>query len=731
MVAKEHAHGDLDCCIFNMDIRTFGKDYEKYYKRAIDQHGIRFVKARIHSLIPMIGTENVMVQHVIENGEMISETFDIIVLSVGLQVPEKTVNLARRIGVELDHYNFVRSGEFNPVQTSRPGVYVAGTSQGPKDIPTSVAEASAAACAAGIDIAGARHTQTQELELPAEADVASQELRVGVFICNCGINIGGIVDVNQVQEAVSQLPEVAYATQNLFTCSEDAQQQMKKIIHDNRLNRIVVASCSPRTHEGIFMETLEASGLNKYLFEMANIRNQNSWVHSDNPEEATQKAKELIRMSVARAARLRPLQEKKIPVDPRALVIGGGVSGMNAALKLAEQGYETYLLEKNVQLGGMSANLTRTIQGDDVRAYLQELIGQVERHDNIHVITQATVSEASGFKGNFTTKVLAGPENEERTIEHGVVIVATGANEYRPKEYLYGQDERVMTQTELSRHLESKGADGIRRTVMIQCIGSRNEENPNCSRICCQSAVKNALHIKEQDPRSEVYVLYRDIRTYGLLEDHYTKAREKGVRFIHFEPDNPPQAWVSDGRLWVRFHEPLLTRDLEVETDVLALSAGVRPEDTSDLSSLLKLARTEEGHFMEAHVKLRPVDMPKEGVFVCGTAHSPMLISESIAQAYAAASRAVTILSQPYLTLSAVVARVNSEKCAACLICVRACPYGVPRINEEGVSEIDPALCQGCGVCAGECPAKAIELDWYEDEQILQEIDALLEGIYE
>jgi heterodisulfide reductase subunit A-like polyferredoxin len=728
MVAKEHASEDLDCVIFNMDIRSFGKDFEKYYDRAREQDGVRFVKARVHSVVPVRESDGLSVRYVTETGELIEEVYDLVVLSVGLEVPPAVAETGRRLGLELNEYNFARVHPFAPVSTSRPGVYVCGTFQGPKDIPSSVTESSAAACAAGRDIASARHTRTQELELPAESDIASQEPRVGVFICNCGINIGGIVDVNEVQDAVSRLPEVAYATQNLFTCSEDAQQQMKKIIHDNRLNRVVVASCSPRTHEGIFMETLEASGLNKYLFEMANIRNQNSWVHSDNPEEATEKAKELIRMSVARAARLRPLHEKKIPVNPKALVIGGGVGGMNAALGLADQGFETYLIEKNGQLGGMAANLTRTIEGEDIRAYLQELIHRVERNENVQVITQATISEASGFKGNFTTKVLAGPDNEETTIEHGVVVVATGANEYRPKEYLYGQDERVMTQTELSRHLESRGVGNIRRAVMVQCIGSRNEENPNCSRVCCQSAVKNALHIKRQNPEAQVFVLYRDIRTYGLLEDYYTLARKEGVQFVHFTPDNPPQTRTEGERLLVTFRDPLIGRDLEVDTDLLALSAGVRAEETKDLSSLLKLARTEEGHFMEAHVKLRPVDMPKDGVFVCGTAHSPMLVSETIAQAYAAASRAMTILSQPYLTLSAVVARVDTEKCASCLICVRACPYGVPRINEEGVSEIDPALCQGCGVCAGECPAKAIELDWYEDEQILKEIDALLEG---
>ena len=729
MIAKEHAHGELDCAIFNMDIRTFGKDYEKYYQRAKEKVGVRFVKARIHTVDEVGENRDLRIRYADESGTIQEEFFDIVVLSVGLQVPESTAELARRLDVGLDKYRFAITQPFTPVETSRPGVYACGVLQEPKDIPSSVTEASAAACLAGGQLAAARNTLGKSVELPEEIDVTEQAPRVGVFVCNCGVNIAGVVDVKAVEEYSRSLPNVVYAGQNLFTCSQDSQEQMKALIKEHRLNRVVVAACTPKTHEGIFMDTLEGTGLNKYLLEMANIRNQDSWVHSDNPQEATAKARDLVQMAVARAESLHPLREKVIPVNERALVVGGGVAGMNAALGLADQGYEVVLIEKEEQLGGMANRLTFTIEGADVQAYLEELIQRVNAHPKIQVLTRSLIVGFTGFKGNFTTEVLAGPGMYERKINHGVVIIATGANEYRPKEYLYAQSDGVLTQVELAQRLKEKGAADLNQVVMIQCIGSRNEENPNCSRICCQSAVKNALKIKTLNPDAQVFILYRDIRTYGLLEDYYKEARDKGVLFFRFDPDDPPAAEPFDGGVRVTFKDHILGRDLQVEADLLALSAGMVAADTEELASIVKLARTAEGHFMEAHVKLRPVDMATEGIFVCGTAHSPKLLSESIAQAYAAASRATTFLSQKQLTLSAVIAQVDADLCASCLICVRSCPYGVPKINADGVSQIDEALCHGCGICAAECPAKAIQLNWYEDDQILCKIDSLLEGV--
>ena len=728
MMAKEHAPGGLECTIFNMDIRTFGKDYEKYYLRARDRAGVRFVKARIHSFDEVNEQGDLRVRYADENGELREEVFDMIVLSVGLQVPPSSRELAGRLGIGLDGYGFVVKPTFSPLETSRPGVYACGVFQGPKDIPSSVIEASAAACLAGGKLAAARHTRTRQVDLPEQIDVSAEEPRIGVFVCNCGINIAGVVDVASAEEFARRLPHVVYAGQNLFSCSQDSLERMKEVIREQRLNRVVVAACTPKTHEGIFMDTLEGSGLNKYLLEMANIRNQDSWVHSDDPLEATAKARQLIRMAVSRAETLRPLGEKVISVNQRAVVVGGGVAGMNAALGLADQGYEVVLIEKEEQLGGMANRLTFTIEGDDVQAYLQDLVRRVTSHPLIQVLTRSLIVGFTGFKGNFTTEVLVGPGLYERKIKHGVTIIATGAVEYQPQEYHFGESEQVVTQVDLAKRLKDRGAADLKRVAMIQCIGSRNEENPNCSRICCQSAVKNALKIKKLNPEADVYILYRDMRTYGLLEDFYKEAREKGVYFFRFDPENPPQADLSVDGLVLTFRDNILGRDLQLEVDLLALSAGMRAGDTEELASIVKLARTAEGYFMEAHVKLRPVDMATEGIFVCGTAHSPKLLDETIAQALAAASRATTFLSQKQLTLSAVTARVNPDLCAACLVCVRSCPYSVPKINADGVSEIDEALCQGCGICAAECPAKVIELNWYEDDQLLCKIDALMEG---
>ncbi len=730
MIAKEHAGGDLDCVVFNMDIRTFGKDYEKYYNRAMAA-GIRFIKSRIHSIDEVRDTGNLSIRYMDDSGQLQIEEFDMVVLSVGLQVSQSTVALAERIGIELDKSNFAVTHPFTPIETSRPGVYACGVFQEPKDIPSSVIEASAAACAAGVRLAAARNTLTRSVEVPDEIDVAGQEPRIGVFVCNCGVNISSVVDVAAVEEYAKSLPNVVYSGQQLFTCSQDSQDLMKTIIKEQGLNRVVVAACSPKTHEPIFQDTMASCGVNKYLFEMANIRNQDSWVHSQTDAEATAKAKDLVRMSVARASTLHPLAEKNIPVIQRGLVIGGGVAGMNAALGLADQGYEVVLVEKEAGLGGLANRLTATIEGASVKNYLNELIPKVSNHHKIQVLTNALIVSFSGFKGNFTTEILVGPEMVQRKIEHGVVIVATGANEYPPKseEFLYGVNERVMTQLELAERMENGEIGDPQNVVMIQCIGSRNDENPNCSRICCQTAIKNALHLKELNPDTNVYVLYRDIRTYGLLEGYYTEARKQGVLFFRYDPENPPVAESSEAGVDVTFMDHILGRPLKVTADLLVLSAGMQAEDTEELSSILKLARTPEGYLMEAHVKLRPVDMATEGIFVCGTAHSPKLLSETIAQAYAASARAITFLSQTSLTLSAVTAQVEADKCASCLICVRSCPYDVPKINADGVSEIDEALCHGCGICAAECPAKAIQLNWYEDDQILCKVEALLEGV--
>jgi len=727
IVATEHGADDLECTIFYMDIRSFGKDYEKYYERAKDKYGVRFVRSRIHSVTDTADSDDLAVRYVDGDGELQEETFDMVILSVGLQIPEETAALAKRLGIETDKYQFAQTDPFAPVTTSRNGVYICGTFQGPKDIPESVTQASAAASAAGSALAKVRGTETKTLELPAERDVSGDEPCVGVFVCNCGINIAGVVDVKAVEEYAASLPNVVFATQNLFTCSQDSQEQMQALIDEHNLNRIVVAACSPKTHEPIFMETLVSSGLNKYLFEMANIRNQNSWVHGATPERATAKAKDLVRMAVSRATTLKPLEEKVIPVNQKAMVVGGGIAGINAALDLGRQGFEVALIEKEPELGGMARQLHHTIEGGDIQAYLRELMRTVSAHAKINIFTETRITGMSGYQGNFNTRLAVGTDNGQREIDHGVIVIATGAKEYEPTEYLYGEDERIVTQLELGDILEEKGAAGLESVVMIQCVGSRNEENPNCSRICCQNAVKNALAIKKQNAEAQIYVLYRDIRTYGLMEDYYTEAREKGVIFIRFDREAPPRVAKTDAGITVTIEDHVLHQDIEISADRVVLSAGVEARDTSELSNIMKLGRNPEGFFLEAHVKLRPVDMASAGIFFCGTAHGPKLISETISQAKAAASRATTFLSKSELKLSAITAKVDTEYCVKCLTCVRSCPFEVPVFDvDEKAIVIDEALCHGCGVCACVCPRQTIDLSSYADVQITSKIDALL-----
>jgi len=749
VIAKEHAHGDLEATVFFMGMRTYGKEFEQYYNRA-KEHGVRFVRSRVHTVDPE-GECDLRITYADESGELRCETFDMVVLSAGFEVGSGAMDLAYRLGIDLNVHGFAKTDPFTPVTTSRPGVYVCGTLQAPKDIPQSVMEASGAAAASSALLSDVRWTRTRTKERPPERDVTQEEARVGVFVCNCGINIGGIVNVPEVREYARSLPGVVHVEDNLFTCSQDTQVKMAEVIKEKGINRMVVAACTPLTHEPMFRETLMDTGLNKYLFEMANIRNQDSWVHMSDPAKATAKAKDLVRMSVARAALLGPLAEKTVQVKPRAVVVGGGVAGLNAALNLAQQGFEAVVLEKEKELGGLARRLHRNIEGMDVREYLDGLVEEVRRNEKIQVLTEALVVGFSGYKGNFTTEVLVGPTMYERKIQHGALIVATGAHEYVPKEFLYGKHDGVMTQLELGDRIHDGGdAAGWERVAMIQCVGSRNEENPNCSRICCQSAVKNALALKSLNPDMEIMILYRDMRMYGFLEDYYKEARSKEILFVRYGADEPPKCstrvrrkgegvlFVSDDahppleageekeELVVTFKDHVLDRHIEMPVDALVLGAATLANDTEELATLLKVPRNAYGFFIEAHAKLRPVDFSSEGIYLCGTAHSPKLVSETIAQGLAAASRAGSFLAVTELTVGGAVARVDPSRCAACLVCVMSCPFGVPQINEDNVSEINEALCQGCGVCVSECPAKTIQLAHYRDDQISANIAALL-----
>jgi len=730
IIAKEHVHF-VKPTIFYMDVRAYGKGFDAYYERAKSEYGIRFIKCMVSKIREHFKTKNLLFTYLDDQGNFVEEEFELVVLSVGMVPSKATMEMAKRMGVELDTYGYCKTKPFEPTSTSRPGIYVCGAFQGPKDIPETVSQASGAVADATGIISQARGTMAIKKEYPVEADVATEEPRIGVFVCHCGINIGGVVNVPSVKEYARSLKNVVFVDENLYTCSTDTQEKIKNAIKEHHLNRVIVASCSPRTHEPMFRETLRDAGLNKYLFEMANIRDQCSWVHMRQKLEATDKAKDLVRMAVANARMIQPLGELTVSVTQKGLVIGGGAAGMTAALKLAEQGYEVFLLEKEAQLGGNLRNLYYTIEGEDVQTFLKNLISRVTGHPFIHVITNALVVDFSGSQGNFSTGVMVAPTMYYRKIEHGITILATGAEEWKPTEYLYGQDPRIVTQLELEGRITRQPDEVARanQVVMIQCVGSRNEERPYCSRTCCATAIKNALKIKKLNPNAKISIIYRDMRTYGLLESYYAAARNEGVMFIKYEPEEKPVVKKDGGTLSVSFMDRILKEEIEIKPDLLVLSAATIPRENEELATMLKVPRTAEGFFLEAHMKLRPVDFATDGLYLAGAGHGPKLISESISQASAAVSRACTILSKEKMLVGGVVAVVEGERCAACLTCVRVCPYSVPVINTKGEAEIDPAKCKGCGSCVAECPARAIDLMHFRDRQLQAKCQALMFSI--
>jgi len=657
-----------------------------------------------------------------------------VVLSVGISSSPDVRQLAEKLGIELDENNFARTGSFTPVTTSRPGVYTCGVLQGPKDIPQSVVEASAAAAAASVQLSPTRGTLVREKTYPEKQDVSSQPCRIGVFVCNCGVNIGGVVRVSQVVEYAAGLPDVVYAQENLFSCSQDAQESMRQVIAEQKLNRVVVAACSPRTHEPLFQETMEAVGLNKYLFEMANIRDQNSWVHQSEPDAATAKAKDLVRMAVAKAALLEPLEEQQYPITQTALIIGGGLAGMQAALAIAESGYEVHLVEKTDRLGGQAQHIHRTWKGEDVQSFRINLERRVRQHPLITLHLGVEVTYMSGFVGNFrSTLTRVGIRQEAMTVEHGVVVLATGGVPYRPQEYLYGEHRRVFMWHELDNLIHRKhpiiteGSCG----VFIQCVGSRNEDRTYCSRICCTHSLQTALKIKEMNAEMDLYVLYRDLRTPGLREELFRKARSKKVIFIRHSPKSLPQVRVrEDGGLEVEVVDHVLQRPIIIQPDFLNLATAIMPSRAEDLARHLKVPRNQDGFFLEAHVKLRPVDFATDGIFVCGLAHYPKDIEESLTQAMAAAARSITVLSQKIWKSSGLVAQINAETCVGCQGCLNTCPYeAIEYLHQEHVCRVNIALCKGCGSCAAVCPSGSARFAGFERQQINAQIATAMKGV--
>ncbi len=728
LIAQEHSKEPLDTAIFFMDMRTPGKDFDKYYQRARD-HGVRFVRSRMHSLAQVPDTGDLVLRYITEDGEISTETFDMVVLSVGLEAWREVVGLCRRLRVQVNGHQFAWTSPFAPIATNRAGIYVCGTLQGPKDIPQSVMEASAAAGAAGELLASARHTLTRRKPEYPEREVSGEEPRVGVFICHCGTNIAGVIDVAALREYVGNLPQVVHVENQLFACSQDSQKVIQERIAEHQLNRLVVASCSPRTHEPIFQETLREAGLNPFLLEMANIRNQDAWVHQHEPEAAFTKAQGMVRMAVARAAQLESLYKEKFPVTKAGLIVGGGVAGMEAARSLADMGFKAYLVEKGDRLGGNAWNLVVSSRGHDYRGYLENLINTMESHPDIEVMLNSEVRGNSGFVGNF--KSLIETPAGDRELEHGVTVMATGGQAFKPQEYLYGQHPDILLAFELDKAIVTKDPrlTNAREAVFIQCVGSREPERPYCSRVCCTHSVESALALKELNPDIEVLILYRDMRTYGDKEDLYRKAREKGIMFLRFDPENKPEVELTaGGGLQVTVLDPILRRPLRLEPDLITLASAIIPHAAQEVAELFKVPLNIEGFFNEAHAKLRPVDFSADGIYVAGLAHYPKPLDESIAQAKAAAARAATVLAQEQVAVEPLVSLVNQQLCIGCGLCELTCPFGAIRLTEvtgKGFrAENLPAYCKGCGLCAAGCPMRAIDMLHFRDRQLTAAIQA-------
>ena len=731
ILAKDH-DADIQAFIFHNDIRSFGKDFERFYQRAENLPGIKFIRSYVSIGKEIPETKNITIRYATDGEGVKEEEFDLVVLGVGLNPPREVQKLADTFGIQLNSHGFCKTDPINPMATTRKGIYVSGAFQGPMDIPESVVTASGAGALCGHLLDYRRGKLSRERIYPPERDVAEEEARVGVFVCHCGANIGRVVDVPSVVEYSSTLDNVVHAEEGLFVCSTDAAEQIANTIREKELNRVVVAACTPRTHEPLFRDTLREGGINQYFFEMANIREHCSWVHSKQKEEATQKAKDIVRMSVARTIHLEPLQEFDLPVNKTGLVVGGGLAGMTSALALANQGFDVHLVEKETELGGMARRIHYTLEGLDVQAYLRDLIRRVYRHPQIQVAHDATITDVSGYVGNFITTVNS--EGKVKKIHHGAAILATGAEEYAPTEYLYGQDDRVLTQLELEEQIarEEKRVIDSRSLVMIQCVGCRQEDRNYCARLCCGQAIKNALKLKKINPAMNIYILFRDMRTYGFAEDYYREAAEKDVKFIRWEPDDKPRVEqaTAEGKAVLRITvpDPILGQRLALDADLLVLSAAVIPSKGSrEIARLFKVPLSPDGFFQEAHVKLRPVDFAAEGVYLCGTAHYPKPISETIGQAYGAAGRAVTLLSQDSVTASGAVCEVNEDDCVACGACITACTYGAIEFCETPKGKkarVNPILCKGDGLCNAKCPTNAIMLKHYTDEEVFSQIDA-------
>jgi len=761
ILAKEHL-GTVEATVFCSEIRTFGKDFERYYEKARNEYGVRYIRCMASKIFELQQSRNLLITYLLEDGGGEEEEFDLAVLAVGLRPPERAKQLAERLGLDTNAYGFCRTGPFDPVASSRPGVFVCGALREPQDLLESVAEASAAASAAAQMLAPSRGVLLPLEEIPPEREADGEEPRIGVFLCRCGHEIGDVVDVSGLVERARGIRDVVWAEDVPYMCTQDGLACIGARLEEHALNRVIVAACSPRTHGRLFRNIVRKAGLNRHLFEMVNVRDQCAWVHRDESQRATRKAADLIEMAAARARLLRPIRTGSMEPIRTGLVVGGGPAGLVASLSLAEQGFQVHLIEREAELGGMLRHLQYTLDGSDPQALLQELVARVEEATLVHIHRSAEIEHLSGSVGDYRVRIACADQDEEREhldLQCGAILVATGGREYRPEEYLYGQHERVITQRELEQRLgerdkgtkgqgdkgagrQESGEDGTLPVppsphppiggagpggvvVMIQCVGSRNDKHPYCSRVCCSQAIKNALKLREMRPEARIFVLYRDLRTYGLREEYYRKAREAGVVFLRYEPERKPLIRPKGDRLRVEVLDPVLNAGLALDADLLVLGAGVVPAENRRLAEMLNVPLTSDGFFSEAHATFRPLDSSADGVFLCGLAHSPRDLSETIAQAQGAAARAATILSKDRIEAQGTVATVKEKWCVGCGVCVQVCPYDARYLDEERrVAVVEDIRCQGCGACAAACPSGASQQQGFEGRMIFSMIEA-------
>ncbi len=745
---------DVECRIFMMDERAFNKEFNAYYEQSKEEFGVEYVRCRVSSIREDPKTKDLILRYVSPDGEVANERFSMVVLSVGTQPPAQSKATAEQLGIELNPYGFCQTDKFAPLETSQPGVYVCGAFQSPKEIAETIIDAAGAAGDVmrlmRADLGKAKSSReypfisipsTGEEYLPIaptgreekEKDVSSEPPRIGVYICDCHPSIDSVVDTDELSRYAAALPDVVHATRLGYGCFYEAQTRIQQSIKRYKLNRVVVAACSHRTHESLFQRTVHQVGLNPYLMEMVNIREHCAWVHSAYPQKATRKAKELLRGGINRIRAMTPVHKQSLNPARRALVIGGGVAGMTAALSIADSGYDVTLVERSAELGGNLRHVYYVAEGQNPQRLLRDLVNRVRGHERIAVFTRSEVVEHKGSVGSFRSVIrtdrMGRGQLLDSCVEHGVTIVATGGEEWRGEAYLLGQNERIITAKELEERIAHRPETiaELNHVVMIQCVRSPDGLD-YCSRICCTNTLKNAIRIKLLNPTCQVTILYKDIITYGFREQYYTEARRRGVIFVRYDDASKPLVERVNGHIRVSVEEPILERTLTSEPDLLVLNmAIVPPKGMADLAKVLGVPLSSEGFFMEAHLKMRPMDFMAEGVFVAGMAHYPKFIDETIAHAQATAGRAITILSKQPLYIGGSVAVVDQTKCVGCLTCTRSCPFGIPQIQPEqagvgniiGAAFIDPALCHGCGTCTAECPAKAIQLTTYTDEQIL------------